>query len=172
MVRCSEEGIVVVQKNEEVDPKQLNDCVMRVEDNNVFVVFPYFESESRFTCLNEKETDIFIGQLKEVLCAITITMEVDIELLANTFNQVDTGEFVTFEINLNKYLEEKCFEKQIKKGSHILLIWIEGDIFLSDFYDIEDKIVEKSKNDYFLSAGTYDNSYKSNYARVSIWYKS
>ena len=29
-----------------------NDCIIRVQDNNICVVFPDFESKLGFTCLN------------------------------------------------------------------------------------------------------------------------
>ena len=163
--------ILVLQENEKITDKTA-DCVMKLDNNKIRVDFPASGATANFECADAQEVEIFVEQLKEAICGEAIR-DIDIANIKDNFNGVETGKFCSKEILLSSISTEmEEMQNRINKAI-ILLIRIEGDVGLMDCENIIDEIDNCRTNDDILirDSCTYIPEYKSNTARVSIWYQ-
>ena len=163
--------ILVLQENEEVTDKTA-DCVMKLDNNKIRIEFSTSGAAAKFECTDIQEVEIFVEQLKEAICGEAIR-DIDIDEIKDKFNGVEKGEFYSKEISLLSISTELEDIKNKVSEASILLVRIEGDVGLMDCEDIIDEINNcKTDNDILiLNSCTYIPEYKSNTARVSIWYR-
>ena len=164
--------ILVFHENEEINYDNTADCVMKVENNSIYVEFPALGSTANFECVDTQQVEIFVEQLKEAICGEAIR-DIDIAEIKDNFNQVEKGEFYSKEISLTSISAELENIKNKVNEASILLIRIEGDVALMDCENIIDEFDNCRRNDdiLILDTCTYIPEYKSNTARVSIWYQ-
>ena len=64
--------ILVFHENEEINYDNTADCVMKVENNSIYVEFPALGSTANFECVDTQQVEIFVEQLKEAICGEAI----------------------------------------------------------------------------------------------------
>lgn len=162
--------ILVFYEKEEIRKDKTADCVMKLDNNKILIKFPDSGASAKFECANNQEVEIFVEQLKEAICAEAIK-DIDISTIEDEFNNVETGKFYSKEILLNNISSEMNDIKNKINAANILLIRIEGDVRLIDCKNIIDEISRRTEENDFWDTCTYIPEYKSNTARVSIWYQ-
>ena len=86
--------ILVFHENEEINYDNTADCVMKVENNSIYVEFPALGSTANFECVDTQQVEIFVEQLKEAICGEAIR-DIDIAEIKDNFNEVENiGELV------------------------------------------------------------------------------
>ena len=164
--------ILVFHENDEVIDDKTADCVMKVDNNIIKVDFPASGATANFECTDAQESEIFVEQLREAVCGEAIR-DVDIVEIKDNFCGIEKGEFHSKEILLTSISSELIDIKNKVNEANIILVRIEGDVGLMDCEDIIDAINDyrRDNDNLILNSCTYIPEYKSNTARVSIWYQ-
>ncbi len=170
--RESEELIKIIYDDEEIENTDEFECIIRLKGKQAMIMFPFADKkETVFECLDAKDFEVFAEQIIETLCAATLSFELDSASLYDIFSGIEIGAFFSKEIDYSDIKEE--IEIIIGKihSSQTVLVRIEGNIYLLDYNSTLDEI-QKGMDDCAIEGNfSYTEKYKSNCARLSIWYE-